>query len=369
MKILHIINDLSSGGAEKLISDILPLMKKSGHDVEVLLLSNRNNVFVEQLIDNSINVVTLKPNKIRSIRNLYHLRKYVNSKKFDIIHAHLFPANYLTSIVSKLNFNDKTMYVLTEHNTHNRRRDLKIIRPIEKFIYNSFDKIISISKGTQFSLKKWLKNIKEEKFITINNGINIERFKHAKKYNKNELNNIFVDENIILVMTGRFTNQKDQKTIIKALKNLDDNIHLLLVGEGPLLDDHISFVKELNLEDRVHFMGFRNDVERIVKSSDLVIVSSNWEGFGLVAVEGMAAGKPVIASEVPGLEEIVSGYGVLFTKNDHNELSNKIKELLSNKKIIEKYSLLSLRRSNEYDITSMADKYLKVYENLLKKED
>ena len=96
--------------------------------------------------------------------------------------------------------------------------------------------------------------------------------------------------------------------------HLPVNFKLILVGEGPLKNSSQMLVQELCLKDRVFFLGNRDDVERIFKTADLSVLSSHWEGFGLVAVEGMAAGKPVIASNVSGLSEIVSGAGVLFEK-------------------------------------------------------
>ena len=111
-------------------------------------------------------------------------------------------------------------------------------------------------------------------------------------------------------MVARFSEQKDQPTLIKAIKELPENVHLLLIGEGTLKQKNENLAKEIGVSDKVHFLGFRNDVERILKTVDIVVLSSNWEGFGLAAAEGMAAGKPVIASKVEGLREIVDGYGL-----------------------------------------------------------
>src|SRR5699024_7093835 len=135
-------------------------------------------------------------------------------------------------------------------------------------------------------------------------------------YSKSYLNKTLRKEDILLCMIGRFSEQKDQKTIINSLKYLPDNIKLILVGDGEKKNELKLLTQELGLTNRVIFMGVRNDIPKIYKTIDIPIISSNWEGFGLVAVEGMAAGKPIIASDVPGLFNIVNDYGLTFKKNN-----------------------------------------------------
>lgn len=90
-------------------------------------------------------------------------------------------------------------------------------------------------------------------------------------------------------------------------------------------------------------------------------MSSHWEGFGLVAVEGMAVGKPVIASNVDGLKQVVEGYGLLFEDDDYKELASKIKKLESDKIFYNKISTLCCKRAQYFDITNMANRYMAVY--------
>ncbi|WP_082021825.1 glycosyltransferase family 4 protein [Sphingobacterium sp. T2] len=106
--------------------------------------------------------------------------------------------------------------------------------------------------------------------------------------------------------------------------------YLLLVGDGVRKNELVKLVNENNLGNRVHFLGVRNDVNSILKSVDYVVVSSHWEGFGLAAVEGMAAQKPVLASNVKGLGEVVNGAGILFEKGNEQSLAENILTLHSN---------------------------------------
>lgn len=369
MKILHVINNLGAGGAEKLIEELTPLMNNMlGIKVDVLLLTDKGNVFDKHLKDKGVKIEVVPIKNIRSPRNVYYIRKYIVNGRYDIVHAHLFTSNYWVSLAVKTIYKCRPKLVITEHNTHNRRREKHILRYLEKYIYASYDKVISISDKTQENLIAWINPKKNEynKFTTIPNGVNLDKFIDAKPYKKCELNNKFSEDTKIISMAGSFSKQKDQATIIRALKSLPQNIHLLLIGEGEFKQEKIKLSIELNLENRVHFLGFRNDVENIFKTSDIIILSSHWEGFGLVAAEGMAAGKPVIASDVDGLREVVEGSGRLFTQGDENELSSEIIGLLNNEDEYKRVSKACLKGSKAFSVDKMAVNYIREYCRLLK---
>lgn len=123
--------------------------------------------------------------------------------------------------------------------------------------------------------------------------------------------------------------------------------------------------EELGVSDRVHFLYIRSDVPRILKTSDVVMMSSEYEGLSLSSIEGMAAGKPFIATDVNGLREVVSGAGELFELYNSDQLASILSKLESDK---EYYSLVAKRcsqRAAEFDIKVMADKYLDIYYKVL----
>lgn len=369
MRILHIINSLNAGGAEKLIDESIPIMQQYKNvDVEVLLLDDSNIAFDKKLKQNNIKLEVVPIRKVYSPRNIYYLRKYIIKGKYDIVHSHLFPSNYWVSIASLLISDKKPRFITTEHSTHNKRRDKFYFRQIEKFIYSKFNLIISISKGTQDNLIKWIKPKEKDvnKFEMVGNGISLEDFKDAKPHIKSNLDGSFNENTRLISMVGSFSKQKDQATIIKAMKLLSEDIYLLLVGDGPLRQENEKLANELGISNRIKFLGIRNDVPRIFKTSDIVIVSSHWEGFGLVAAEGMAAGKPVIASDIPGLGEVVRGAGILFEKGNTQELSSKINNLFEDKSLYDIISKKCINRSKDYDVKRMVLEYLRLYSEVTK---
>ncbi len=369
LKILHIINSLVSGGAEKLMEQLLPVMnQQAGVTVELLLLTDEENVYLNALEQNQIKVSVLPTRKLFSPFNLFYIRKHIVEGKYDIVHAHLFPTIYWVSMVRKTIFNKKTKFVMTEHSTYNKRRKRKIFRLAEQAIYSNYEKIISISEETQNKLTEWLKinRQRSSKFCVIDNGVDIFRFKNARPYPKSALNKMFSEKMILIGMVARFTESKDHLTVIRALANLPDNIHLVLVGTGPLMNSTLEFAKTMGLGDRVHFLGYRSDVANIMKTIDIAVICSKWEGFGLAAVEAMAAGKPVVATDVPGLSEVVGNAGLLFELEDSETLAKHILDLLRNAECYADLSQRGLIRAEDFGIDKMANRYIVVYELLFK---
>lgn len=366
MKILHIINNLGSGGAEKLIEDLLLLINNTdGIKVDLLLLTDKNNVFDKELTKNGIQIKIVPTNKIYNPLNIHYIRKYIKKGRYDVVHVHLFPSLYWVSFASKLIFKNKPKFVCTEHSTHNQRREKRYFRIVDKLVYSSYDKIISISRQTEDNLIEWLKAKNKSKFVVIENGINLKKFKEAKPYLKHEINAKFNEDTKLICMVGRFSEDKDQPTLIKAMKYIPFNVHLLLVGEGPLKEKNKELVKQINLEDRVHFLGFRDDVPRILKTVDIVVLSSPLEGLPLSAVEGMAAGKPLIGSNVPGIKEVVENYGLLFSKGNSEELANKINQLINDPLKYNEIAENCQLRANSYSIEKMGHEYIEQYKELL----
>ena len=357
MKILHIINNLNIGGAEKMLLDIVTEMNKiNGHSVEVLLLS-KNNPLLPNFIDNNIKVITL--NFKSNFNPLIALKIIPIIKSYDVVHAHLFPVQYWVAIAGL--FSPRCKLITTEHSTHNKRRENFLLKPIEKIMYSRFKAIIAISEGTKLNLLNWIGKNSNKKIMTITNGINASMYSKATRLSKP----FFENETFNLLMVSRFSQQKDQDTIIRSLTYLPHEITLILAGDGERRGELEKLVKKLELKDRVKFLGVRNDIPNIMKSSDIVIVSSHWEGFGLVAIEGMASCRPVIASKVAGLSEVVGDNGLLFDVADESDLAKKVLFLYKDKNELNRLSKKGYSHSLNFTIERLVEQYIKTYERML----
>src|SRR5690606_8114943 len=153
-------------------------------------------------------------------------------KQYDVVHVHLFPALYWVVLAKWISFS-KTKIVYTEHNTSNKRRNHFILKWIDRIIYKGISKIVTIADEVDGNIKAHLK-FREDKFMLIYNGVDIEKYATAKSLNKNTF---FSEDDFLLIQVSSFREQKDQPTLVKTLNNLPENIKLLLVGDGHLRKD------------------------------------------------------------------------------------------------------------------------------------
>ena len=359
MKILQVINSLGAGGAEKLVLDMGVALSNQGFDVTILLLDGTETPLYKRLKEHQqINVICLE--KGRSVYNPLNIFKIRNIiKKFDIVHVHLFPSSYWVAMARFITFN-KPYLIFTEHNTTNRRREITLFKYIDRWVYKKYDCIVTISDAVDSSLKEYLgKGF--DNFVKIYNGIHLETIKLAEPYTKEALNFNLTDK--LIIQVASFTPQKDQNTLIRALNLLPDTYKLILVGQGPLEQACKTLVKQLNLADRVFFYGVRNDVPRLLKSVDVVVLASHYEGLSLSSIEGMASGKPFVASNVPGLTEVVKGAGILFEDNDEHQLAQVIQKLIFDASYYQQTVRRCEERAQQFDINIMVDNYIKLYKN------
>lgn len=362
MKILQIINSLATGGAEKLILETIPVFTKKTISVDVAVLNGNNNPFFEALKKtHCCNVFALSKQTVYNPILIFKIIPYL--KKYDIVHVHLFPSLYWVAFAKMISFS-KTKLIYTEHSTFNNRRKNSFFKILDKLVYQFYEKIITISHEVDSNLKKHL-NFNESKFELIQNGIDLEVINNAIPFSKSKLVTNITESTKLLIQVSSFRYPKDQKTVIKALTQLDENIILLLVGDGPLKNECQILVNKLNLTHRVIFLGIRMDVLNLLKTSDIIILSSHHEGLSLSCIEGMASGKPFIASNAPGLGDIVNGAGVLFPVNDSKSLAFEINKLLNNTIYYNTVISSCLERASQYNITNTIDKEIALYKSVL----
>jgi glycosyltransferase involved in cell wall biosynthesis len=363
MKILHVINNLGTGGAEKLLLDTIPLFNQKGLKVDLLLMDGTNYPYLKKLKElNICNIYCLNLKKIYNPLNIFKIIPYL--KKYDLFHVHLFPVQYWVVFAKLISFS-KTKLMFTEHSTSNTRIEYSIFGFIDKFIYKFYDKIVCITEEIKTVLMRHA-NLNPNKLVIVENGINVELFSKAIPTDKNVIDENILETDKLLIQVAGFRYQKDQITTIKSLKHLPSNIKLLLVGDGEFRKDLERLVLDLNLQSRVFFLGVRLDVPELMKSSDVVIISSHWEGMPLSVIEGMAVTKPVVASNVPGVFQLVEGVGILFEKGNVMELALKIQGLLNDVIYYNKIAEAGFERAKQYDINVMVDKQIKLYKELVK---
>lgn len=354
MKILHVITSLLTGGAEHLMVDLLPRLRDMGHDVELVVFKGVRTPFYDQLEQQGIKIHAFGKHFYNPLYAVRLLRMMGN---YDIVHTHNTAPQIFAAFGSVL---CSVVLVTTEHNTSNRRRNWKWYAPLDKWMYRQYARVICISDQAEANLREQL-HTQSDKIMTIYNGVDVQRFMDAEA--EAEVRRQYAGYKTVM-MVAAFRSQKDHETLIRAFTLLPEDYHLLLVGDGECRAKYEQMVQELHLGDRVHFLGLRTDVPQLLKAADIVVMSSHFEGLSLSNIEGMASGRPFVASDVDGLREVTQGYGLLFPHGDAQALADTINHLGTDRAYYEQVAAACLERARQFDINKMVEGYLNVYRSL-----
>lgn len=363
MKILQVINSLQTGGAEKLLLDSIPLYREQGVEMDILLLWDNDEPFVQKLQELKCCKVHIlqHSNNYKDIYNPLHIfrvRKVM--KNYDIIHVHLFPAQYFVALA---NIGLNKRLVFTEHSTTNKRMHSKWLSYVDKYIYLFYKCIVAISEDVAKQLDF---HIPGANVIVIHNGVNVANIFSAKPYYRKDICEEVSEKDYLIAQTSAFREGKQQNIVIKALRFLPPNVKLLLIGTGDerLRQDLVKLIFNFKLRDRVIFLGQRMDIPNILKSVDVNVLSSKYEGLSLSSIEGLASGKPFVASDVPGLHDIVDGAGILFEQGNARQLATVIERLMSEPDYALAIGQQGIARAKQFDIKTMVQKHIELYKEV-----
>jgi glycosyltransferase involved in cell wall biosynthesis len=363
MKILVVINNLAVGGAEKLLLDFIPEFNSKGFQVDLLLLNGSSHQFLKELkIQKCCDIHFLTKGSVYNPLHIFNIIPFL--KKYDIVHVHLFPALYWVALAKALSFS-KTKLVFTEHSTSNRRRNSFFFRQIDRWIYRRYARVVVISTEVKLLLKRHLR-LRNSRFRKIPNGVDFQKLNTAKTARKAE----FAETNEkIIIQVARFSKQKDQETLLRAIPFISHPVQLLLVGDGPEILKIKELARTLEISKQVHFLGIRSDVPQLLKMADIAVMSSHHEGLSLSGIEAMASGTPLVASKVFGLSTLVHGAGILFAHADPVDLASKIERLLNNPEQYNKIALLCEQRAKMYSLDKMIRSHIQLYSSLCQNQN
>lgn len=358
-RILIVINSLEIGGAETLLVKAIPLFIKKGLYVDLLLIKKTDSPLYKQLIglqNFSVYHLSVKG----SVYNPFLLFKIANwLSKYNKVHVHLFPSLYWVALAKRISRPKVELY-FTEHGTNNRRMKHPFYQLVDRMIYTSYKEVIAVSEDVHYAIQKHL-SLNSIGFRLIHNGIPINEINGARPYSKTDFFYEGDQPSTLIIQVSSFQHPKDHPTLLRALKLLPENFKLLLVGTGVLLEKMQALAGNLGLADRVLFLGARMDVPRLLKTADIVVLSSKNEGLSLASIEGMASGRPFIGADVPGLTNIVRGAGLLFPAGNAHALARHVLDLMSDQSYYSRIVSACTTRASTYDIQTMVNKYYDIW--------
>lgn len=370
MKILMIIPTLSFGGAQNIAVGLAEEAYLKGHSIDFVSFYGKND-YEERLKKISCEALCLDYKKgfgFNHIISIRQLRKKLCEKIFsynpDIIHTHLL-------LIKLVLFNKKFSIPLidTQHDISpwwsNRSIDDKIKTFVEKkFAITTANKIVTISDSVKESLIKTL-NVKDSKVSTIFNFV--EKNNHPVKTS-------FSKDKFRMLVVSRIQIEKKGLdlliTIIEILikSHKQKEIIITVVGDGPDMSEFKSIIDDKYLSSYFNFVGYQKDIYKYYSKSNLVLMPSRWEGFGLTAAEAAMAGRPIAGFNIPGLNEVVINQktGVLVAPFKVDLLANVISDLISNPNKLKRLSSLALENAKiRFDKEKAFLNYEKQYYSLI----
>ncbi|MBP2281453.1 glycosyltransferase involved in cell wall biosynthesis [Psychrobacter sp. PL19] len=333
MKILYVITGLAQGGAERVVCDLADKMYEKGYEVKIAyltgnVLTHPSHEEIELIKVNLNNIGTLVPAYIK-------LAKIVRDYQPDVVHAHMVHANLLSRLVRLISPIDRL--ITTAHNSNEGGRARMILY---RATHRLADTTTNVSKEAVLAFEN-IGAVPKGGMKHIYNGINLDKFQFSKNSRSNLYKELSLSENYkIILAVGRFNDQKDYPSLLKAIglfkKEGSFPFKLIIAGDGELRTTLEQKIKELNLEQDVILLGRRNDIPELISAADLFVLSSKYEGFGLVVAEAMACECLVVATDSGGVAEVLNNSEFLVPPCDPLALSNKIYYALSiNKKLKE----------------------------------
>ena len=325
MKIVHVIASLGMGGAETLLAQITKRQAQDGHDVHIVCLLPKMVVPIDQKV--TVHLLVRSNASIQMALLLPRLACKLSSLRPNIVHAHMLHSNLLTRLVRPIL--RIPILINTVHSAYETSNVLF------RAGYRLLDRLVDVTVFVSHEAQDRYVTEKltpDTKLAVVLNGIDTEYFKrniNARKRIRLEFG--ISDECVLMTAIGRLAQQKDYPTLFAAFSRVVDhmpNARLLIVGEGPLRAPLAQEVTALGLTTRVTFAGIRTDIPAILSGSDLLVLSSAWEGFGLVLAEAMACMVPVVSTDCGGTAEVVGRCGRLVPIGDSSALSSSIVEII-----------------------------------------
>ncbi len=349
MKVLQIIDGSSFGGIAKLMLDISNTIK----DVDMDFLTATN------IYDDWYNLGIDRKTIIGKIIYTHRLSKFLKENKYDIVHINsaVFLFSFQVVIISRLRGIKKV--IVHSHNSKKVSLLRRIIKKVLNPLYRRITDVhLTCSKEASLSLFT-----KQDDVILLKNGIDVNEFKYNEKIRKEYRKKFNINEKLVYGHVGRFDKQKNHDFLIDLFYELQkkkDSV-LLLVGTGQLEKDIKNKVKKLKLEDKVLFLGFRNDISKLLNAMDIFLFPSLYEGLGISVIEAQTSGLTTIVSDAIPEEANISKR---FIKVDSFNLDKWV-DIVSRIKIDERINSYKDTIKNGYDIKETANKLEIIYKDLM----
>lgn len=376
IRVLHIITNLPVGGAQDNTLLTVEMLDRSKYDVSLMCANEGGWVERAREIPNLdlifVNEFTRPVHVIRDIIAFWKIYKAIKAGQYEIVHTHSSKPGFLGRIAAKLAgvpivihtihgfpFND-FMNPLVKH----------LFINIERMLSTLSDKLITVST---LNLRKALQLhlAERQKFVNIYSGIDFSKFDIDVDVERKKADLGILNGEQIVGMVGRLSVQKAPLDFVRAIPEVikkRGDVRFLLVGDGELRAQTVKLSKKLGVDSRLIILGFRDDVPELLPILDVFVQTSLWEGLGRSLTEAMFTGRPVVATRVEGVPELIHDdeTGILVEPKDISSIADGIVTLLSDEQKAKQIGRAAADRINDsFQVHFMLSCIETVYEKLL----
>jgi glycosyltransferase involved in cell wall biosynthesis len=325
-KIIEVIYSFEMGGSERLACAIAESLLEKNYEIKVVALRTISGPIKAQLEQGKIEAIGMDLEGKNYLYSFWKIFKLFKKEKPNVIHAH--HVTQLVKIYWPARLAGIKNIILTEHASYSLYIKPKL-RLLAKIFAKRANKVTTVFKGLEELFINDF-HVDPGKIITIPNGVDVDKYKSVSK------EKIVTGNTLQIACIGRLVEAKDHANLIKAIRHVIDsgttNIHVNIIGDGPLQGQIVELIKITKVGDYISMLGNRLDIDALLRSHDVLVLPSKREGFPMVILEAMSSGLPCVATRVGGVPDVInSSNGWLVNKEDPADLARAIMDAYHNK--------------------------------------
>lgn len=323
LNVMLMIRNMEFGGAQVVVNQLLNGLNRGKFNLSLCIMTDEDNSLLEDKYDLPADIHLFRKRGRYDLGLVLKIRKLLKRSEIDILHTHGWTADVWGRLAACL---ARTPIILSHSHT-NQPASAKTSNFMYRYLTGATDHFIAIGEGNKNALIEE-GGIPAEKITVIRNVVDYRKFDVAVDTDAGKIELGVAPGNLVVSIIGRLHSIKGHEHFLRTARIIaseNDSVEFLVVGSGGLEESLRRQAGETGLADKVHFLGARKDIPRILALTDVFVMSSLYEGLPLILLEAMAAGKAIAATDIDGCRElIVNGETGFLTPPGHPEAQAEV---------------------------------------------
>lgn len=329
-KIIYLIQSLDNGGCENMLLRTLPLLSDFKHTIVTL---KKRGELAEQMKQKGIKLINIGQNNFLDIFSYFRLLKVIKKENPNVVITYLFHADAVGRIFLQLTTKYRVVPFLRTTYNHKKYWLARFFEKITKYFVKNY--LANSESVKNFYVNKI--GVKKEKITVIPNGIDLAFYNNIERDENLRASLGIKKEEVAIICVANLHINKGHKYLLEAFENIykeNGNTKLLLIGDGEEKENLLKQIVKYNSKNDIIFLGKRNDIPQLLKISDIFVLPTLFEGMSNAIMEAMAAGLPIITTDIPENKELIEDKitGILVPAKNSVALAQAIEKLISNSK-------------------------------------